>query len=165
MKKFLPKNGFTLIELLVVITIIAFLAVIGIVSFTAVQAQARDGRRRADIDAIATAFESNRNQTLGTYPAYDTTIFANATKPCDPIDQTPLTCGSTTLAGTVSSAGTYLTYGSISSDIGYYINVVSTSPSSYLSCARLEKGNGNSGSHTVFNSTAPLNWYCRASQQ
>lgn len=91
MKKFLPKtasnpNGFTLIELLVVITIIAFLAVIGIVAFGNAQKQARDGRRRADIEAIATALESNRT-SAGQYPAVScdsTTLFASGKCPTDP---------------------------------------------------------------------------------
>lgn len=64
MKKFLPKtknnsSGFTLVELLVVVSIIAILSVIGIVIFTGVQKNSRDARRKADIDAIATALESD----------------------------------------------------------------------------------------------------------
>lgn len=87
MKKFLPASkGFTLIELMVVVTIIAFLSVIGIVAFTNAQKQARDGRRRADIESIATALESNRTST-GKYPAVtctSTTIFASGKCPTDP---------------------------------------------------------------------------------
>lgn len=88
MKKLLPASkGFTLIELMVVVTIIAFLSVIGIVAFTNAQKQARDGRRRADIEAIATALESNRTSD-GKYPAVpdctSTTIFANGKCPTDP---------------------------------------------------------------------------------
>lgn len=86
MKKLLPASkGFTLIELMVVVTIIAFLSVIGIVAFTNAQKQARDGRRRADIEAIATALESNR--TAGQYPVVNcasTTIFAGGKCPTDP---------------------------------------------------------------------------------
>ena len=95
MKKYLPKfisnpRGFTLIELMVVITIIAFLAVIGIASFTNAQKVARDGRRRADIEAIATALEANFGKTkAGEYPAISCTdglsdIFANGKCPKPP---------------------------------------------------------------------------------
>lgn len=89
MKKLLyikDLKGFTLVELMVVVTIIAFLAIIGIASFTTVQKNARDGRRRADIQAIATALESNRT-AAGKYPAVDctsTTIFASGKCPTDP---------------------------------------------------------------------------------
>lgn len=66
MNKFLPKlnnnsQGFTLIELMIVVAIIAILSVIGIVIFTNVQKNARDARRKADIDAVATALEAHYN--------------------------------------------------------------------------------------------------------
>ncbi len=68
MKKFLPKSfnnpsGFTLVELLVVISIIAILSVIGITVYSSVQKNARDARRRGDIDSIAMALEVNKKNT------------------------------------------------------------------------------------------------------
>lgn len=162
MKKLLPKSlnnpqGFTLIELLVVITIIAFLAVIGIVSFTAVQAQARDGRRRTDIDAISTAMESNRDPVAGTYPAYSASIFANNVRPCDPLDSTPSTCASSVSTTLITYSGT--------PGYGYLVTVGTTPP--YYACAKLEKGGGN-GNGTVDSSgnlAAGTTHYCRRSQQ
>lgn len=148
MKKFLPKTlnnpqGFTLVELMVVITIIAFLAVIGIVSFTNIQAQARDGRRRADIDAIATAMEANRDPVAGTYKAYsDTSIYANGVLPSDPINAT---------------------YNSLA--YGYVVTGGAAGSTAYVACARLEKGNGNSSSGTSMTPSGTLNFYCRANQQ
>lgn len=59
-------KGFTLIELMVVVSIIAVLAVIGLTVFTGLQRSARDAKRKADIEAIATALEIYKDQH-GTY--------------------------------------------------------------------------------------------------
>lgn len=146
MKKFLPRTsknsqGFTLIELMVVVTIIAFLAVIGVVSFTNIQAQSRDGRRRADIDAIATAMEANRDPVGNTYPAYGTSIFADGKLPADPIN---------------------VSYGGVT----YQYTVPSAAATTYTACARLEKANGNySDAGTTTATGAAATYYCRKSQQ
>lgn len=156
MKKFLPRTsknsqGFTLIELMVVVTIIAFLAVIGVVSFTNIQAQSRDGRRRADIDAIATALESNRDPVAGTYSVFvyspaANTLFANGKVPVDPVD-------------------TASTYTAISYNGASYSYTFTSTTTGYVVCARLEKGGGNSSSGTSMDTTGTLSFYCRKSQQ
>lgn len=84
MKKFLPKSinnpsGFTLIELLVVISIIAILSVIGITIFTGVQKNARDAKRRGDVDAISKALEVNKTATG--YQLLNDNQFANGKIP------------------------------------------------------------------------------------
>lgn len=80
MKRLLPANkGFTLVELLVVISIIAVLSVVGLTVFTGVQKNARDAKRRADIDAISTALESHHNTTKDQY------CTANAGTYCAPL--------------------------------------------------------------------------------
>ncbi len=90
MKKFLPKTvnnpqGFTLVELLVVISIIAVLSVIGITVFTGVQKNARDAKRKADIEAIANAMEKNYNSgSANPYSALVVTDFSDAKLPKDP---------------------------------------------------------------------------------
>lgn len=147
----LNRRGFTLIELMVVVTIIAFLSVIGMAAFTNVQAQARDGRRRADIDAIATAMETNRSGAPGSekYPAYDEAIFANNQKPYDPLD--------------TDKDGLAESYGSGSYE--YKVTPGTASADSFVACATLEKGNGNSSSNTSISTSGNLIYYCRAAQQ
>lgn len=66
------KVGFTLIELLVVISIIAILSVIGMAVYSKVQQNARDAKRRGDIQAIATAYEIYKS-VKGHYPLFSTT--------------------------------------------------------------------------------------------
>lgn len=85
MKKFLPAfklRGFTLVELLVVVAIIAILAIIALTIFTGVQKNARDARRRADIDSIAKTMEAN-NQN-GTYLPLAASQFSSSVIPQDP---------------------------------------------------------------------------------
>lgn len=80
--------GFTLIELMVVISIIAILAVVGIVIFGNAQSKARDGRRKADIDSIADALETNKPAGSLNYPSTElsdvTKLFSGGVIPTDP---------------------------------------------------------------------------------
>lgn len=65
----MKKNGFSLIELLVVVTILAILFTIGIAAFRNVSGNARDAKRKADVDSIAKVLESQFNSDTGQYPA------------------------------------------------------------------------------------------------
>ncbi|KKR81248.1 MAG: Fimbrial protein pilin [Candidatus Daviesbacteria bacterium GW2011_GWA1_41_61] len=80
-------QGFTLIELLVVVSIIAILAVVSLSLFGNAQKVARDGVRRAEINAIAKSFESSRDIPNATYQ-YNTTYYNNDfgnSNPADPL--------------------------------------------------------------------------------
>lgn len=160
------SKGFTLIELMVVVTIIAFLSVIGVVAYGRIQSQARDGRRRADIDAIATAMEANRDPVAGSYKAWtDTSIYANGAVPFDPTQTsaspaTPNTYGGNTYTYQMISGG---------------VLVGTTAPTAYAVCALLENTTGNAGptsGATAATSCTPTTaasgngqCYCRQNQQ
>lgn len=122
MKRLLPKSinnpqGFTLIELLVVVSIIAILSVIGVAVFTGVQKNARDARRRADINAIANALETNKTAsgyialsasqfTSGAIPTTDpqsNTYCANSAASTQPADITIKDCSAPAGYGAVGT--------------------------------------------------------------
>lgn len=62
------KKGFTMIEILISIAIIAVLTAIGIVSYVSINKNARDAKRRGDIEQIRSALELYRSD-YGYYPA------------------------------------------------------------------------------------------------
>ncbi|HLC87588.1 MAG TPA: type II secretion system protein [Patescibacteria group bacterium] len=131
------KRGFTLIELMVAISIVAILAVIGYTLLTTAQANARDSRRKQDIDAIATALELQFDGPKGTYPAVAVSMFADGKQPVDPV---------TNLAYTVTPG----TAGAVS----------------YVVCADLEGTTGNfTDAGTTPSPTNAGGFYCRKSQQ
>lgn len=83
-KKLYNQIGFTLVELLVVIAIIAILSVVGLTLFSGAQANARDARRKTDVDAIANALESNRPTGTAFYKApTDGSWFSSGAIPTD----------------------------------------------------------------------------------
>lgn len=79
----ISKKGFTLVELLVVVAIIAILATIGLTVFSGAQANARDARRKSDIDAIAAAIENKRTPGIATYLPITAGDFSSGVIPVD----------------------------------------------------------------------------------
>lgn len=67
------RKGFTLVELLVVAVIICLLAVTGIISYTSINTNARDSRRKADLEQIRVALEMYRTNNS----TYNTGILLN----------------------------------------------------------------------------------------
>lgn len=59
-KQFYNKAGFTLIELLVVMSIIGILAGLSLFALSGARESARDGRRKADLEAIRSGLELYR---------------------------------------------------------------------------------------------------------
>ncbi|MBI4067476.1 type II secretion system protein [Candidatus Gottesmanbacteria bacterium] len=66
-KKSKSASGFTLIEILVAASIIALLSTIGFVSYQAAGRNARDAKRKADLEQIRSALELYKADN-GTYP-------------------------------------------------------------------------------------------------
>ncbi len=143
------RKGFTLIELLVVVAILAILAVIGATVFNNVQVNARDARRKSDIDAIAKAFEANKVQNSSTYSGLATGQFQQQSIPVDTTTAkycistgigtaTPPT-NATTWASTdacptaPAASGTQTAYGVIAASSG-------AAAPSWTVCTRLESG-------------------------
>lgn len=135
------NKGFTLVELLIVIAIISILSTIGMAVYGNVQQNARDTKRRGDIDSIAAALEQKYNSYIGQYPAVDDT-FKSAMFPQgfpqDPKNQDP-----------------YL-----------YKGIPPAAVNTFTICAKLENNNGNaSDTSGTAASGANAIYYCRSKLQ
>jgi len=115
------KPGFTLIEVLVAATIIALLTSIGVVSYQAANRQARDAKRKADLEQIRAALQIYRGD-CGTYPA--SVSFGG-----------PLT-------GACPTTTTYMQQVPQDPKGGYYQYSQQGGGTSYVLCACLEGGGG-----------------------
>lgn len=74
------QKGFTLLELLIAISIIAILSVFAVALFTNVQPDARDSKRRLELEAIAKALELNKT-TSGNYNPVTASQFSGKVYP------------------------------------------------------------------------------------
>ncbi len=138
------RLGFTLIELMVVVAIIGVLMAAGIVAFTNAQQNARDARRRADVDAISKALEQHYFNNTFAYPTVASdinTYFPAGTPPTDP-------------------------------QSGSYDIKLSAGGTAYCVCATLEKigkGNatalGNSSGVCTYGTGSGANYFCASQRQ
>ncbi len=151
MKKLLPKSfknpqGFTLVELLVVISIIAILSVIGITVFTGVQKNARDARRKGDVQSIQKALEVHYNDSA-----------------CSAVPATPY------CAVTAANAAVLFANGSIPTNPGpggAAYTVPAALSLTYTVCALLENSTGNyTDAGTTASPTNVGTYYCLKNQQ
>lgn len=99
--------GFTLIEMMVVVTIISLLATMGLISYSSTTKNARDGKRKADLEQIRSALVLYRVD-VGNYPASITwstmspiATYMSGSLPSDP-KPAPYTQYSYTTAGGIT---------------------------------------------------------------
>lgn len=151
------NKGFTLIELMVVVSIIAILSVIGVTAFSSAQKQGRDAKRRADIDAIAKALESNRDGVAGTYKPSGLSITTAAGYN-----------GNATFNGYFSS-GTAPKDPTNDNTTGlFYKTQITTSDTIFMTCAKLEgpqNGNATSNTGAGIGTTSTGTHFCMQNQQ
>lgn len=151
-------KGFTLVELLVVIAIIAILATVGFAIFNGIQKNARDARRKADIDAMAKAMEVKKDGNTSTYGQLQHVDFSNGAIPTDTSTAKYVVAVVTTAGGTLPlpPSNWAVTSATPTSPAGYGIVDGSTNPANnsyaWRFCALLENGT---------NPTV----YCRANAQ
>lgn len=153
---FRSPKGFTLIELLVVVSLIIILTGISVGVYYDTQRNARDTRRKEDIQSIATAMEAHF--VNGAYQALSASWFNNLDLPKDPLhDENEIGCGSNALAS--EKRCWYCLKGSsrppdfCANGLDYYINSTPSTFdfSAWTYCANLE--------------TSDPKFYCISSRQ
>jgi prepilin-type N-terminal cleavage/methylation domain-containing protein len=75
------ENAFTLVELLIVISIMAILAVTAVTFFGYIQSDARDSKRKAELNAIATTLEINKSADSSSYSPLVPNMFGSLVFP------------------------------------------------------------------------------------
>lgn len=135
------KKGFTLIELMVVVLIIAILGALGLVAYGNANTSARDGKRKADIEAVRQALLLYKQENSG----YPTGSFA-------------------TIAQAMVNAGYLSAPAPAEQKTGHaaYSRSDTTSTTSFCICATMENNKGNQTNSTCSGtwSTNSGGYYC-----
>lgn len=120
--------GFTFVELLVVVTIIAVLSGIAMVSFTGTNKNARDAKRKGDLEQIRAALEICRSET-GSYPlSVGATVTCGGQDYLDPVPEDPR-----------------------EGQVGYGYQYTNVSATEYTLCALLMEGEDETSPYCVTN--------------
>lgn len=90
------RAGFTLIELLVVVTILGVLSTIGISNLSGIKNKYSDAKLKADVDALAKAYEIKYDVESNSYSILTKDDFASKTIPKQPNGQPYVGCDSDT---------------------------------------------------------------------
>lgn len=140
-----PKRGFTLIELLIAVAIIAILAMVGMVIFTKSLSNTRDVKRKADIDAIAKALQTNYTTTA--YSPLAASQFSTGSIPSSDSQGHPY-CGNSTLNTQPADPSPWTS--SCPTNYAQVSTSVPASGTSWKICASLENG----GSPSIYCQTS-----------
>lgn len=154
------NNAFTLVELLVVVAIIAVLSVVGLTLFNGAQINARDARRKADVDAIVSAVEIKKQPGVVYYQTIVNTDMSSGMIPEDSVNGSAKYCVKvyTTDDGAKTESNPAITNWANTgacptipggflqatvSDGFSAINFAANTNKSFKLCARLETGGGS----------------------
>lgn len=124
----IKEAGFTFVELLVVITIIAVISGIAMASFSSTNANARDSKRKGDLEQIRAALEICRAES-GAYPAsLGTAIVCDGQTYLDPVPTDPK-----------------------DGQTGFGYSYTYVSPTQYTLCATTMEGSGETSPYCLSN--------------
>lgn len=129
---------------MIVVAIIAILSLVALTVYSNIQKNARDSRRRGDIDSISKSFETHYVSTTTSYSPPDPSGFVNNSIPKDP------------------NGSEYFWNGSQS--------IPTAATTTYTICALLENNNGNSstvGDGSTFSSASgsSATYFCKKNSQ
>jgi len=118
------KKGFTLIELLITIALIGILSAIVAVSMINPQKEARDARRKSDLELVRSGLEIY-NSDCGSYPPTASVV------------------GNSALTGSCPTLNTYITKVPVDPSSGSSYTYTRVTTSTYTLCATLEHPAGS----------------------